>query len=256
MGKGGGCASSKSAQDVAPEAVPKPAQAPAPTSATAAAPVAAQAGGVSAAGTPATKQLKVWVIYYSMYGHTETLARKVAEGINAQPDCSAELYQVPEILPEDVLEKMHAPAKSDVPVVDPKMLPEADAFVFGFPTRFGMMCSQMKSFFDATGSLWQAGALLGKPATCFTSTGTQGGGQETTLLTAATQLAHHGMIYVPVGYSQGGPQFDVSAVKGGSPWGAGCLAGADGSRQPSEVELSFAKHQGAHFAPLAKKLTA
>lgn len=119
-----------------------------------------------------------------------------------------------------------------------------------------MMCSQMKALFDATGSLWSTGALAGKPAALFTSSGTQGGGQETTILTALTQLVHHGMIFVPPGYTHGSSLFDVEEVRGGSPWGAGTFAAADGSRQPSEKELAAAKHQGAYFAAKAKLLVA
>ncbi|EFJ51561.1 hypothetical protein VOLCADRAFT_87709 [Volvox carteri f. nagariensis] len=171
-------------------------------------------------------------------------------------DTDAGIDMVAETLPADVLEKMHAPTKPDVPLADPHKLPEADAFVFGFPTRFGMMCSQMKNFFDATGMLWQNGALHGKPVSLFTSTASQGGGQETTLMTAVTQLAHHGMIYVSAGYAAGGVMFGLQEAKGGSPWGAGTLAGPDGSRQPSEGELEAIRSQAKAFGPIAKKLAA
>ncbi len=148
------------------------------------------------------------------------------------------------------------PPKPDVPVVDPFTIDQYDAFVFGIPTRFGMMSAQMKAFFDATGGLWQAGKLCGKPAAVFVSTGTQGGGQETTALTTITQIAHHGMIFVPTGYSMGAELFGLDEVRGGSPYGAGTFAGADGSHQPSETELKFAEHQGTYFAGVAKKLAA
>ena len=185
------------------------------------------------------------------------MAECVVKGINAVDGCEAVLLQVPETLPTEVLEKMHAaPKPEDVPIADPHTLPEFDGFVFGIPTRFGMMPAQMKAFFDATGGLWQSGALVGKPAAVFVCTGTQGGGQETTALTTITQLAHHGMIFVPVGYSFGAQLFDTEVVRGGSPYGAGCYAGAGGSRQPSELELAHAEHQGKYFAAVAKKLAA
>ena len=148
------------------------------------------------------------------------------------------------------------PPKPDVPVVDPFTIDQYDAFLFGIPTRFGSMSAQMKAFFDATGGLWQKGALCGKPAGIFVSTGTQGGGQETTALTPITQPAHHGLIFVPTGYSLGADLFDTGTVRGGSPYGAGTFAGADGSRQPSDLELKFAEHQGKYFAGVAKKLSA
>lgn len=176
-----------------------------------------------------------------------------------------------EILPEEVLTKMKAaPKPENVPIIDAQDLPNANGLIFGFPTRrdfcsvwrlklcfrFGMMCAQMKALFDATGGLWQSGALAGKPASLFTSTGTQGGGQETTIMTALTQLVHHGMIFIPPGYTQGASLFSMDAVRGGGPWGAGTFAASDGSRQPSETELAAAEHQGSYFAAKAKKLCA
>ena len=122
--------------------------------------------------------------------------------------------------------------------------------------RFGMMCAQMKALFDATGGLWQSGALAGKPASLFTSTGTQGGGQETTIMTALTQLVHHGMIFIPPGYTHGSALFGMDEIRGGGPWGAGTFAAADGSRQPSEAEIAAAEHQGSYFAGKAKLLCA
>ncbi|KIZ02184.1 Trp repressor binding protein [Monoraphidium neglectum] len=200
---------------------------------------------------------KVFIIYYSMYGHVQALARAAKEGIDSVEGMEGVLYQVAETLPVEVLGKMHAPPKPvDVPIIDPHIINQADAFMFGFPTRFGLMCAQMKAFFDATGSHWQNGALVGKPAGLFTSVATQGGGIETTIMTAVTQLAHHGMIFVPPGYSFGAAMFDTNTVKGGAPWGASTLAGADGSRQPSEIELAFATHQGKQLAQVTKKLTA
>lgn len=200
---------------------------------------------------------KVYIIYYSTYGHVLKLAQALKEGVDSVEGCEGVLYQVAETLPDGVLEKMHAPPKpADIPVIDPHVIDQADGFAFGFPTRFGMMASQMKAFWDATGGHWQKGSLVGKPAALFTSTATQGSGQESTILTAVTQLAHHGMIYVPVGYSYGPALFDNGTVRGGSPWGAGTLAGPDGSRQPSEVELGLAKHQGTVIAKATLKLAA
>mmetsp|Transcript_14970 Transcript_14970/g.18214 ORF Transcript_14970/g.18214 Transcript_14970/m.18214 type:complete len:200 (+) Transcript_14970:52-651(+) len=197
---------------------------------------------------------KVLVLYYSMYGHIKAMADKVVEGLT-EAGIEAVLKMVPETLPAEVLEKMHAPAKPDVPIADPHELAEYDGILFGIPTRFGMACAQMKSFLDATGSLWMQGKLVGKPAGIFFSTGTQGGGQETTALTFITQLTHHGMLFVPIGYSS--PLImNLDEIHGGSPYGAGTLAGADGSRMPSELELNVAKHQGSYFAGVVKKLSA
>lgn len=165
----------------------------------------------------------------------------------------AKLWQVPETLSEEVLAKVHAPPKSDVPIITPKQLPEADGFLFGFPTTFGSMAAQFKAFFDATVGLWRTQALAGKPAGFFCSTSSQGGGQEETPLTSITQLVHHGMIFVPTGYKFGDGMFEMEKVKGGTPYGAGTLSG-DGSRQPSELELAQAFHQGKYLAGIAKKL--
>jgi NAD(P)H dehydrogenase (quinone) len=150
------------------------------------------------------------------------------------------IRQVPEILSEEVLGKMGAPPKTDVPIISPQELAEADGILFGFPTRFGMMASQMKAFFDATGGLWREQSLAGKPAGVFFSTGTQGGGQETTPLTAVTQLTHHGMVFVPVGYTFGAKMFDMEKVQGGSPYGAGTFAAALLLLLSVSVELKFA----------------
>ncbi|KAL3519587.1 hypothetical protein ACH5RR_017736 [Cinchona calisaya] len=194
-----------------------------------------------------------WVrSYYSTYGHVEKLAHEIKKGADSVEGVEAKLWQVPETLSEEILGKMGAPPKSGVPVITPDELPEADAFIFGFPTRFGMMAAQFKAFLDATGGLWKAQKLAGKPAGLFYSTGSQGGGQETTPLTAITQLVHHGMIFVPIGCSAGSVMFEMGQVKGGSPYGAGTYAG-DGSRQPTEIELQIAFHQGKYIAGIAKK---
>jgi NAD(P)H dehydrogenase (quinone) len=202
------------------------------------------------AGEMATK---VYIVYYSMYGHIETLAKEIQKGANSVEGVEATLYQVPETLPQEVLGKMGAPPKSEVPSLDAKHLPDADGFLFGFPTRYGMMAAQFKAFLDSTGSLWRTQSLAGKPAGIFISTGSQNGGQETTALTAITQLVHHGMIFVPIGYTFGAGMFELGEVKGGSPYGAGTLAG-DGTRQPTKIELEQAFHQGKYTAQIVKKL--
>ncbi|KAK8664823.1 hypothetical protein V6N13_084596 [Hibiscus sabdariffa] len=188
-----------------------------------------------------------------MYGHVEKLAQEIKKGAESVEGVEAKVFQVAETLPEEVLGKMHAPPKTDAPIITPNELTEADGLLFGFPTRFGMMPAQFKAFLDSTGGLWRTQALAGKPAGFFYSTSAQGSGQETTALTAITQLVHHGMLFVPIGYSFGVDMFEMEQVKGGSPYGAGTYAG-DGSRQPSELELAQAFHQGKYLAGIAKKL--
>eukprot|EP00047_Mylnosiga_fluctuans_P005756 m.242531 g.242531 ORF g.242531 m.242531 type:complete len:204 (-) comp14052_c0_seq1:94-705(-) len=195
------------------------------------------------------------IIYYSMYGHVRVLAQAVQRGVEAT-GATADLFQVPETLPEDVLAKMTAPPKSEDPVFTHDMLDslkDYDGILFGIPTRYGMMSAQMKAFFDSTVRLWNRGDLLGKPAGIFTSVGTQGGGQETTALTTITQLTHHGMIFVPTGYGYGAPMYDMASVHGGTAYGAGTFVG-DGSRWPTEGELGYAEYQGRYFSGVAKKL--
>ncbi|KAK1368477.1 hypothetical protein DCAR_0104446 [Daucus carota subsp. sativus] len=196
---------------------------------------------------------KVYIVYYSMYGHVAKLAEEILKGASSVEGVEAKLWQVPETLSEEVLGKLSAAPKSDVPVITADELTEADGLIFGFPTRFGMMAAQFKAFLDSTGGLWGTQKLAGKPAGLFYSTGSQGGGQETTALTAITQLVHHGMIFVPIGYTFGSGMFEMENVKGGSPYGAGTYAG-DGSRQPSELELAQAFHQGKYIAGITKKL--
>ncbi len=201
---------------------------------------------------------KVMIIYYSTYGHVEALAKQIAEGVNSVEGVKAELWRVPETLPDEVLSKMHAPKKSDdVPTLtydQISLMKEADGFLFGTPTRFGMMAAQLKCFFDSTGGLWFEGGLVGKPAGLFFSTGTQGGGQETTALTALTQLVHHGMVFKPLGYGKMGKDLmAMTEIRGGSPYGSGTYAG-DGTRQPSELELKVAKFQGEDFAQFLARL--
>lgn len=197
------------------------------------------------------------MIYYSMYGHIKQMADEFVAGAK-EAGMEVDVFQAPETLPTEVLEKMGAPPQNaDIPLMDYAniaKLPEYDGIAFGIPTRFGMMPAQLKAVFDSMGQLWQAGALNGKPATAFFCTGTQGGGQETTALTVVTQFVHLGLIYVPTGYTFGGKMFDNSTVHGGSPYGAGTYAGADGSRQPSDMEKEFAAHHGKYFATTAKEL--
>ncbi|TMW62510.1 hypothetical protein Poli38472_005128 [Pythium oligandrum] len=199
--------------------------------------------------------VNVAIVYYSTYGHIVKLAEAVKEGANKVEGVTATIYQVPETLSEDVLNKMHAPPKADYPIATPDTLKEADGILFGFPTRFGSQPAQVKSFFDSTGALWATGALVGKAAGLFFSTGSLGGGQETTAFSTLPFFAHQGLTFVPLGYRS--PLLsNLKEVHGGSPWGAGVLAGADGSRQPSELELEVAKVQGESFARVAKKLAA
>lgn len=196
---------------------------------------------------------KILVLYYSMYGHVETMAHAIAEGARSVDDVEVTLKRVPETLPEDIAKKIGAKLDQDAPVASPKELGEYDAIIFGSPTRFGNMTAQMRNFLDQTGSLWLSGALVGKVGSVFTSTGT-GGGNESTIISFVTTLIHHGMVYAGLPYSC--PELsDTSEVKGGSPWGAACIAGADGSRQPSARELAQARFQGRHVAGLAVKLS-
>ncbi|KAI8373149.1 NAD(P)H:quinone oxidoreductase, type IV [Radiomyces spectabilis] len=188
---------------------------------------------------------KVYIIIYTLYHHIYTLALEAQKGLEAA-GVEVKLFQVPETLPEEVLTKMHAPAKPDIPVITTEELKEADGFLFGFGTRFGTMPAQMKSFFDATGALWASGALAGKFAGLFFSTASQHGGQETTAFTTIPYLAHHGIIYVPLGFANT-HLFDNSEVVGGSAWGAGTVANGDGSRQVSDKEKSVAFTQGENF---------
>jgi NAD(P)H dehydrogenase (quinone) len=201
---------------------------------------------------------KVHVIFYSTYGHVYRLAEAITEGARAVAGTDVQLLQVAETLPPEVLEKMGAieakKAFAHIPVADPKQLAEADAIILGSPTRFGNMAAQMRAFLDQTGGLWAKGALVGKAGSVFASTGT-GGGNESTIISFVNTLIHHGMIYVGLPYAC--PELaDTSEVKGGSPWGAATVAGADGSRQPSAKELAQARFQGRHVAQIAVKLAA
>ncbi|XP_061355437.1 probable NAD(P)H dehydrogenase (quinone) FQR1-like 2 isoform X1 [Gastrolobium bilobum] len=201
------------------------------------------------------KKLRVFIVFYSMYGHVEALAKSLKKGVDSIEGVEGVLYRIPETLPEEVLQLMKAPQKDDhVPLISAaEKLVEADGLLFGFPTRYGSMAAQMKAFFDSTGQLWREQKLAGVPAGFFISTGTQGGGQETTAWTAITQLVHHGMLYVPIGYTFGAGMFDMDSIRGGSPYGAGVYAG-DGTRQASETELALAEYQGKYMASTVKKL--
>lgn len=201
--------------------------------------------------------MKIHVIFYSMYGHIFTMAEAVAEGAKQVAGAEVSLLQVQELVPEAALQKTGAAAArqkfAHVPIADPHNLAEADAIIFGTPTRFGNMSAQMRNFLDQTGGLWAKGALIGKVGSVFTSTGTQHGGQETTITSFHTTLLHQGMIIVGVPYSCQG-LVNMNEITGGSPYGAATLAGSDGSRQPSENELSIARFQGKHVAEITHKL--
>jgi NAD(P)H dehydrogenase (quinone) len=201
--------------------------------------------------------IKVQVIFYSMYGHVYKMAQAVAEGAKQVAGAEVSLYQVAELIPDDVLEKYGAKAAktsfANVPVAAVDKLAEADAIIFGTPTRFGNMAAQMRNFLDQTGALWGKGALVGKVGSVFASTGTQHGGQETTITSFHSTLLHHGMIIVGVPYIESGLTY-MDAISGGTPYGATTLAGSDGRRQPSENELKIARFQGQHVAEIASKL--
>jgi NAD(P)H dehydrogenase (quinone) len=198
------------------------------------------------------------VIFYSMYGHIYRMAEAVAAGAR---DAGAEvsLWQVPELVPDDVLERSGAAvaraAFAHVPVAKPGKLAEADAIIFGTPTRFGNMAAQMRNFLDQTGGLWAEGALVGKVGSVFVSTASQHGGHETTITSFHTSLLHHGMIVVGTPYIEQ-RLMNMTEITGGTPYGATTLAGLDGSRQPSENELAIARFQGRHVAEITNALVA
>ncbi|KAI7743802.1 hypothetical protein M8C21_030381 [Ambrosia artemisiifolia] len=253
MGKGGGCVPSKK-RPPAVDSVNAPATISSPTQQSQTYETTPSNVAPTETVTTVTK-LKILIIFYSMYGHVETLARRMKKGIESIENVEAVLYRVPETLNEDVLGQMRAPPKDDEieEIKCVSELEEADGLLFGFPTRYGAMAGQMKAFFDSTGEMWREQKLAGKPAGFFVSTGTQGGGQETTAWTAITQLAHHGMLFVPIGYTFGANMFKMDSIRGGTPYGAGVFAG-DGTREPSETELALAEHQGKYMAGVVKKL--
>ena len=197
---------------------------------------------------------KVLVLYYSSYGHIETMAGAVAEGIR---DAGGEVVvkRVPELVPGEIAAKSGFKLEQAAPIATVAELPEYDAIILGVPTRFGNMPAQMKNFLDQTGGLWAQGKLIGKVGSVFTSTATQHGGQESTILSTHTLLLHHGMVIVGLPYSFAG-QMGVAEVTGGSPYGASTIADGNGSRQPSKNELAGARFQGRHVAEIASKLKA
>lgn len=194
---------------------------------------------------------KVLVVYYSSYGHIETMAKAVVEGALQVPGVQVELKRVAEIVPKEIAEKAHFKLDQAAEIADPAILANYDAIIFGAPTRFGNMPAQMRNFLDQTGGLWAQGKLIGKVGSVFTSTGT-GGGNETTIQSFHTTLFHHGMIVVGLPYSCS-ELTNITEVHGGSPLGAACIAGPDGSRVPSALELSLAKFQGKHVAEIVSK---
>ena len=203
--------------------------------------------------------MKALIVYYSAYGHVHKMAEAVAEGVMEIDGAEAILRRVPETLPEEVLKKMGAAgaqqSMSNVPICTVEELVSADAVIFGTPTRFGNMCGQMRQFLDATGQLWAKGALVGKIGSVFTSSATQHGGQESTILSFHITLLHHGFVIVGLPYTFQG-QMRIDEITGGSPYGASTIAGGSGERMPSENELNAARFQGKHVATIAMKLKA
>jgi len=204
-----------------------------------------------------TDKVRIQIVFYSMYGHVYRMAEAVAEGARSVPGTEVKILQVPELVPPEILKQSGADtarkAFAHIPTAKVDDLADADAIIFGTPTRYGNMCAQMRNFMDQTGGLWMKGSLVGKPAGVFTSTATQHGGQETTITSFHTTLLHLGMVIVGVPYSEQ-RLMNLSEISGGSPYGASTLAGLDGSRMPSENELAIARFQGKHIAEIAKKL--
>src|SRR5574340_680161 len=196
---------------------------------------------------------KVLVLYYSMYGHIETMAKAVAEGARSVAGTEVTIKRVPELMPEDAARKAGVKLNQEAPIATVDELANYDAIIFGTPTRFGNMAAQMRNFLDQTGGLWLKGALIGKVGSVFVSTASQHGGQETTITSFHSTLLHHGMIIVGVPYSEQ-RLLTMTEITGGTPYGASTLAGADGSRQPTENELAIAHFQGKHVAQIARKL--
>jgi NAD(P)H dehydrogenase (quinone) len=203
--------------------------------------------------------VRIQIVFYSLYGHIYRMAQAVAEGAASVPGAQVDVLQVAETLPQSTLEKMGAieakKAFSHVPIADPKRLAEADAIILGTGTRYGSATAQMQAFIDATGSLWSSGALIGKVGSAFTSTGTQHGGQETTLVSLHTFFYHQGMVVVGVPYAAQ-ELLNMKEITGGTPYGASTITGPQGQRFPSENELTIARFQGKHVAQIAAKLRA
>jgi NAD(P)H dehydrogenase (quinone) len=200
---------------------------------------------------------KVKIIFYSMYGHIYQMAEAVKQGAEQVAATQVEIYRVPELVPEAVLEKSGAKACQQafqhIPIIRPDQLSDADALIFGTPTRFGNMCAQMRQFLDQLGGLWASNALVGKVGSAFTSTGSQHGGQETTLTSFHTNLFHFGMVVVGVPYSETGLS-NMDNIEGGTPYGASTITGGDGKRMPSPLELAIASFQGKHVAEISRAL--
>ena len=203
--------------------------------------------------------MKVYIVYYSTYGHVHKMAEAMAEGVKQVDGAEPVLRRVPETLSDEILGKMGAleaqKMMDSVPICTVEELKEADAIIFGTPTRFGNMIGQMRQFLDATGNLWVKGSLVGKVGSVFASSATQHGGQESTILTFHVTLLHHGMVIVGLPYAFQG-QMGIDEISGGSPYGASTIAGGKGERMPSENELAAARFQGNHVASIAKKLRA
>jgi NAD(P)H dehydrogenase (quinone) len=197
---------------------------------------------------------KVLVLYYSSWGHIEQMAYAAAEGAR-EAGAEVVVKRVPELVPTEIAQAAHYKTDQKAPIATVEELPEYDAIIIGTPTRYGTMTAQMKNFLDQTGGLWAQGKLIGKVGSVFTSTATQHGGQEATILTTLPVLLHHGMVVVGLPYSFQG-QMGVDQIRGGSPYGASTIAAGDGSRQPSEIDLDGARFQGKHVAQTASKLAA
>ena len=199
----------------------------------------------------------IQIVFYSMYGHIFHMAEAVAEGAREVAGSEVSVLRVPELVPAEALEKAGALAAQQafahVPVADIEQLAEADAIIFGTPTRFGNMAAQMRNFLDQTTGLWMRGALIGKVGSVFASTATQHGGQETTITSFHTTLLHHGMVIVGVPYAES-RQMTIEELSGGSPYGATTITGGRGERLPSENELAIARYQGRHVAEITRRL--
>jgi len=225
---------------------------PQPSTTTQQPPVPVAASTVPASATMSSP--RVAIIIYSMYGHIAKLAESIQAGVQSAGG-KAEILQVPETLSTEILGLLGAPPKPSYKTINNEDLTKYDAYLLGIPTRFGNMPGQWKAFWDATGGLWAKGALAGKYAGVFVSTGSHGGGQEATVMNTLSTLTHHGIIFVPFGYSHAFPEItNLSEVHAGSPWGAGTFAGADGSRQPTPLELTIAEKHGKAFYEIVSKV--
>ncbi len=197
--------------------------------------------------------IAVLVLYYSSYGHVEAMAEAVADGARSVEGVEVAIKRVPETVPEEIARRFNFKLDQKAPIASPQELAEYDAIIVGCPTRYGGMASQMRAFWDQTGGLWAQGALIGRVASMFTSSATQHGGNETTIVTALPLFLHHGMVYVGLPYSCA-EQMTLEAIEGGSPYGATTIAGGQGQRMPSTRELAMARFQGRHVAEITRKL--